>query len=373
MSPPFAQLLHWQRGGEPITGSGGWRFAFTGTDRLRRMDRVWQALLSALPYSPTAFVSAAFDDTSALPSVLRLPALLRRDQVELEQSVPSELAAQLLAADPQLRLGEQPSMTAPGSTPTRAQHRLLVERALAAIERDRVRKVVVGRDEFVPADPEVCGRALEALAAAYPDVWTFAVDGLLGATPELLLARTGERFRTRVLAGTAREPGVLVSDERRVSEHRLAADPVLTSLGEVAVLDEVHPEPHLLELPNLWHLATDIAGRVLDPAVSPLALVDRLHPTPAVAGVPQQPAVALIEELEFRDRGRYAGPVGWLDGEGNAEICLALRCGQLEPGGVRLYAAGGIVAGADPEWEYTETEAKLEPMLDALRPGRSDS
>lgn len=373
MEEAFVDRLGWVRDGAALTGSGGWRLAFSGRDRLARMDAVWQRLADRDrgPAPLTAFLAATFDDSSALPSVLRVPRSVRRGETAWEQAVDAGLLAELAAADDGLTVGlageEIRGLAAPGESAGRAGHRRLVEAALGAIAGGAADKIVVARDEYVRADDARCARALEALAASYPQTWTFAVDGLFGATPELMIARQGDRFRTRVLAGTAGDAETLLGDPRRVAEHRLAADAVLGELAGLAVLDDERPAAYPLQLPNLWHLATDISGRVADPASSPLRLITALHPTPAVAGVPTKRAVELINEFEPRDRGRYAGPVGWMDAAGNGEIGLALRCGQREPGGVRCYAGGGIVAGADPEWEYAETEVKLQPMRRALR------
>jgi menaquinone-specific isochorismate synthase len=140
---------------------------------------------------------------------------------------------------------------------------------------------------------------------------------------------------------------------------------VIDGLARVLTLENSEPEPFVLELPNILHLATDVVGTPTG-QVGLLDVVDGIHPTAAVGGTPTDAALAIIADLETHDRGRYAGPVGWLDAAGDGEIGLALRCGQVDGHSIRLYAGGGIVAGADPAAELAETEGKLRPMREAL-------
>jgi menaquinone-specific isochorismate synthase len=123
--------------------------------------------------------------------------------------------------------------------------------------------------------------------------------------------------------------------------------------------------PYTLKLPNVWHLASDIAGE-LSPEVSSLDIVKALHPTAAVAGTPTSHAVTLISEIEGFDRGRYAGPVGWMGANGDGQWAIGLRCAQRFNDRIEAYAGGGIVSDSIPEKEYVETEMKFRPVLDAL-------
>jgi menaquinone-specific isochorismate synthase len=241
-----------------------------------------------------------------------------------------------------------------------------------------LRKVVLARDVHATAERPFDSRAvLMRLSARYPDCYTFACGGLVGATPELLIRRDGDEARSLVLAGTtprgatpeddARLAARLLGSAKEVEEHLYAAASVRDVLAPLCESLDVSP-PELLTLPNVHHLATRVVGRLATDR-SALALAAALHPTAAVGGDPTDVAVELIRELESMDRGRYAGPVGWLDANGNGEWCIALRCAELDGNRARLFAGCGIVAGSDPATELAETLAKLRPMLMALDPG----
>ena len=213
---------------------------------------------------------------------------------------------------------------------------------------------------------------------------TFAVDGLVGATPELLVRRHGRRISSRVLAGTGwpersgeHTAGVvatnLLASDKDITEHRYAVDSVADALRGIAEDVRVPRTPHALPLANLTHLVTDItarlpahAPRTADSPTSALALAARLHPTAAVGGTPREAAVRLLTELEPTPRGRYAAPVGWLDAAGNGEFGLALRCARLDATGATLVAGCGIVADSDPAKELREAQVKMLPISDAL-------
>ena len=240
-----------------------------------------------------------------------------------------------------------------------------------------VSKVVLARDVVVETAADLDLRAvLGALNQAYPSTWTFSVAGMVGATPELLLGVQDGRVESRVLAGTYRvqaDPAAEMDSAREqlggvkdTVEHRYAIDSLESSLATVSSDLHVDAKPHLLVLKNVIHLASDAHG-TLDAGQSILDVAKLVHPTAAVGGMPRDEAAALISQLEGADRGRYAGPVGWIDGEGNGQLGIALRCGQLEDRNrIRLWAGAGIVAGSDPASELAETWAKFAPMLSAL-------
>jgi menaquinone-specific isochorismate synthase len=253
--------------------------------------------------------------------------------------------------------------------------------AVRRIEDGDLAKVVLARDLLVAADVPLDPRRLLArLAARFPDCWTFAVDDLLGATPELLLRRTGRRLSARVLAGTAprgagaddaRLADALLSSDKDRAEHSLAVRSLVDALLPFCADLDVPAEPDLLTLANVRHLATDVTGtqrsRGAAGSAGLLDLVGAVHPTAAVCGTPTDRAGALIAELEGMDRGRYAGPVGWLDTRGDGEFGLALRCAELTgPLSARLFAGCGIVAGSDPAAELAETQAKFAAFRAAL-------
>ncbi|MEY3407708.1 MAG: hypothetical protein RL038_769, partial [Actinomycetota bacterium] len=211
------------------------------------------------------------------------------------------------------------------------------------------------------------------------ECWAFAVDGLVGATPELLVKRKGDVVTSRVLAGTIRRDKDLDKDanlaekllasDKDQAEHEYAVSSVAQVLAAHCTDLNVPSHPELLQLANVQHLATDINGRLAD-RIPVLSLIASLHPTAAVCGTPTERAANLIRSLEGMDRGRYAGPVGWMDAKGDGEFGIALRCGEIDSDDnrkIRLFAGCGLVAGSNPESELAETNAKLEPMRYALR------
>lgn len=253
-----------------------------------------------------------------------------------------------------------------------------VARAVDRIDNSALEKVVLARDYAVWSKrPFDSRRLLTRLHERFPGCFTFLIDGLVGASPELLLRKTGTHVESVALAGSARRSpdpeedrsigmALLASDKDR-REHEMAADSVgeaLRLLCERVVRDA---EPHLMELPNVRHLATSFHG-VASTETTAMALIAELHPTAAVGGRPTEAAMELIGELEKMDRGRYAGPVGWLDSGGNAEFAIALRCAELSGARARLFAGAGIVEGSLPEAELEETRLKLQAMLEALEP-----
>lgn len=252
-----------------------------------------------------------------------------------------------------------------------------VAAAVQRIQSGALDKVVMARDVVVTAGDEIDPRHLLAtLADAYPNTWTYSVDGLIGATPEMLVRRRKGLVTSRVLAGTIRRTGddehdlalaaSLARSSKDLEEHEYAVRSVADALSPHCSSMNVPESPFVLHLPNVMHLATDVAG-VLHEDVSSLALAESLHPSAAVCGTPTLAARDLIAELEQMDRGRYAGPVGWLDATGDGEWGIALRCGALEtPSQIRLFAGCGIVAGSEPESELFESDAKLVPMRQAL-------
>jgi menaquinone-specific isochorismate synthase len=241
---------------------------------------------------------------------------------------------------------------------------------------DKLRKVVLARDVHASADCPIDVRVLlSRLAARYPGCYTFACDGLVGATPELLISKDSWEVRSLVLAGTTPRGATQAEDSRLArgllesakenEEHGYAAASLRETLSPLCAAMYVTPRPELIRLPNVQHLGTRVNG-TLAAARSALALVAAVHPTAAVGGTPTDAAVEVIRELESMDRERYAGPVGWIDANGNGEWGIALRCAQLDGSRARLFAGCGIVAGSDPAAELAETETKLRPMRNAL-------
>jgi menaquinone-specific isochorismate synthase len=217
------------------------------------------------------------------------------------------------------------------------------------------------------------------MARRFPSCFTYVCDGLVGASPELLVRRFGRQAESLVLAGTvargadetetaALEHGLLTSSKDR-HEHRLAADSVCATLRGITGEVEADAEPSILRLANLSHLATHVQAWLPHDGPSALALAAALHPTAAVGGVPTATSLELIRALEAAPRDRYAGPVGWVDANGDGEFALALRCAQLDGARARVWAGAGIVAESDPDAEVRETTVKLEAALTALLSG----
>ena len=254
--------------------------------------------------------------------------------------------------------------------------------AAKAVERIRAReisKVVLARSlRAVTEDPIDPRHVLHRLLRAYPMAWNYLVDGMVGATPELLVRRHRTLITSRVLAGTVsldpertdplRRAEQLAGSGKDIAEHEFAVASVAEALEPYCAAMNVPEAPSVLTLPNVMHLATDITG-VVEPDISSLALAGALHPSAAVCGTPTFFAGETIAELESMDRGRYAGPIGWVDSDGDGEWVIALRGGFINPAHpdeIRLFAGAGIVADSDPQAELAETEAKFIPMLQAL-------
>ena len=257
----------------------------------------------------------------------------------------------------------------------------VVADAVARISAGELEKVVLARDLVATAsDPVDVRWPLGRLAETYPMCWTFHVDGMFGATPEMLVRRERGLVTSRVLAGTIRRTGdderdlalaaTLAHSSKDLEEHEYAVRSVADALEPHCSSMNVPEAPFVLHLPNVMHLATDVAGVVHDAAtVSSLQLAEALHPSAAVGGTPTPVATALIAGIEGMDRDRYAGPVGWMDASGDGEWGIALRSARLEGRTVRLFAGCGFVADSDPAAELAAAQAKLVPVRHALTAG----
>jgi menaquinone-specific isochorismate synthase len=257
----------------------------------------------------------------------------------------------------------------------------VVAEAVRRITAGALGKVVLARDLVATAANRIDVRwPLSRLAATYPMCWTFHVDGLFGATPEMLVRRERGLVTSRVLAGTIRRTGddtrdlalaaTLARSSKDHEEHEYAVRSVADALEPHCSSMTVPETPFVLHLPNVMHLASDVAGVVHDATtVTSLQLAASLHPSAAVGGTPTSAAVSLISEIEGMTRGRYAGPVGWMDTTGDGEWGIALRSAEIAGNTVRLFAGCGIVADSDPEAELAETQAKFVPVRDSLTVG----
>lgn len=401
------EALVWGRRGAGLVGFGEVaRCTADGPGRFAELRRWWAAVSAAaevddavgLPGTgPVAFSAIAFSSTSSYASRLVVPRLvvgrsgdtgwitLTTDDPDAELST---AAAEGLLSDlledpsPERDLVPGEDRLVPGQVSER-QYEESVRAGVRAIGSGELTKLVLARDAVAELGADIAvSQVLRELALRYADCWTYSVDGLIGSTPEMLVMVTGDTARARVLAGTldratapAGDDGyasrMLSGSEKQRHEHRLAIDSLTAELGPLVTGMTAPEEPFVLELPNVWHLASDVEAqlRVDDDGGSPSALdlAEVLHPTAAVCGTPTAAADELILQLEGMDRGPYAGPVGWVDAAGNGEFGIALRGGVVEsPTRVRLYAGCGIVAASDPAAELAESWAKMRPMREAL-------
>ena len=381
------------------TGLVGWgeaaRAQFAGTERFSRAQRWWAGWLAdadiadevSMPGSgPVLFASFAFDpQPGASVGVVPQAVIGRREGVTWLTVVAASAREARHAIDETVAALRHPAAVPPAPVGVAYSEGSLsvpewqaaVGEAVRRIDNGELDKVVLARDVVVTADSPIDPRfLLSRLASRYPSCWTFSVDGLLGATPEMLVRRIGDTVTSRVLAGTMRRSSDATSDASLAealldsakdhAEHEYAVQSVALSLAAHCTDLDVPSTPRLLRLANVQHLATDVTGVLADGAPV-LALAASLHPTAAVCGTPTERAFAVIRELEGMDRGRYAGPVGWVDARGDGEFGIALRCAAIEADDrLRLYAGCGLVSGSDPELELAESQAKLVAMRDAL-------
>ena len=409
-------VLCWTRREAGLVGFGEVaRFTATGPERFLEADIWWRHLVLEAEISdavdcpgtgPVAFGSFAFSKVSAHESRLIVPEIvvglrdgkawltqLTFDDGELTAAGARAALRRWLDADgdgptaEQSSPSEQSSRDAKLSTGslTEADWMAAVAEGVAEIRAGALEKLVLARD-IVATVPDGVNAAeiLRQLAVRYRECWTYGVDGLVGSTPEMLIQVEGRTAQARVLAGTldrrdaegmAGSPmefaeRVLAGSEKQRHEHDIAIASLTTQLAPFSEAMNAHSEPFILELPNVWHLASDVKAELTEVeghVPTCLALINALHPTAAVCGTPTTVAGALIRKLEHLDRGPYAGPVGWLDAAGNGEWGIALRGAVIEsPDTVRLYAGCGVVEGSVPEAELAETWAKFRPMLESL-------
>ncbi len=381
--------LAWVRRGD---GHVGWgvaaRLDVAGSNRFAEAQQWWKELTASavvrdeigVPGSGlVCFGSFGFTDTDASELVVPEVIVGRRGGITWVTTISG---ASSLAGPPELTTYEPDPLGAVAfadGARSGTEWAGIVADAVKRITSGELDKVVLARDLIaISPNPIDLRWPLRRLAAAYPNCWTFSVDGLIGATPELLVRREKGLITSRVLAGTIRRTGddahdlalaaSLARSSKDLEEHEFAVRSVADALKPHCKSMNVPETPFVLHLPNVMHLASDVAGVAANGA-SALGLAAALHPSAAVCGTPTDVARDVIGEIEGMPRDRFSGPVGWMDAAGDGEWCIALRCGQADPEDptrMRLFAGAGIVAGSDPEAELAETNAKLVPMRDAL-------
>jgi salicylate biosynthesis isochorismate synthase/menaquinone-specific isochorismate synthase len=255
-----------------------------------------------------------------------------------------------------------------------------VSRAVELIRAGRMEKIVLAREVQVHAPREYDPAAVfGVLREAFSSCFVFCVGRgdatLVAASPELLVRREGQRVSTLALAGSTRrsaDPAVdahlgerLMRNDSYREEHAIVARRIERTLHPYAIWVAAAPEPTLVRIANIQHLATPIRAQLAAP-VEAIELAGLMHPTPAVGAEPARLTLELIPALEGLDRGWYSGPVGWTDASGDGEFCVALRCALLRGNVARCYAGNGIVRSSDPVAELAETELKLAALLPLL-------
>ena len=357
-------------------------------NRIVAAARLWRRVAPAegaiavggFAYRPDRDPTGAWAGFPAL--LFRVPALAvmrRRGRTFVTASKPD--------ADGLLDLGSS-AVRAPGArklsiTPLRnpLAWTAAVQDVAARLRSGEAEKVVLAREVLARGDGVVsAGMVVRGLRAAYPSCFTYLVAGadgtaFAGASPELLVRRTGNRAFAQPMAGSVARGASDVEDERLarqlaasakdVSEHRVVSKFVQDALRPYSSAVSARG-PEVVRFTNIQHLATSVEAELREPAADALTLAAALHPTPAVGGWPRAAADVLIDELEGMERGWYAGAVGWIDGRGDGEFAVALRCGLLWEDGARLYAGVGVMPDSDPARELEETELKFKALLTAL-------
>jgi len=383
---PDSAPVSWVRGGDGLVGWGSYaKTAVRGANRFADARKWWHQQLEKFAISdsvhlsgtgPVLFASFSFDPDEE--SVLVIPKIvvgMRNGSSWItwigDQPQPALQEEKEMLADAEFNWGD-------GSL-SPAEWQLRVAKAIDEIEKTELEKVVLARDLIVNSHrPIDVRKILRNLGSEYPSTWIFAVDGLVGATPELLLRLSRGMVTSRVLAGTISKTGddekdlalaaSLARSSKDLEEHEYAVRSVADALDPFCTSTNVPDSPFVLHLANVMHLATDVTGALIESkkSVDAFTILEKLHPSAAVCGTPTNIASEVIKRIEGMSRGRYACPVGWLDARGDGELGIALRCGQIKENEIQIYAGCGIVAGSNPEKELTESNAKFAPMRSAL-------
>jgi menaquinone-specific isochorismate synthase len=384
---PARDGVSWVRGGQGLVGWGVYaKTTVRGPHRFRDARQWWHQQRATLSVTntlnisgtgPLLFTSFSFDENEE--SVLLIPEIVvgarsglswitwigDKAQPYLPKKAPDLLHPEFTWRDGSLSPNEWMSRVAT---------------AIGEIEIGELEKVVLARDLIAVTDNDIDARPLlNNLSQNYSATWTFSVDNLIGATPELLLRLSRGMVTSRVLAGTISKTGddekdlalaaSLARSSKDLEEHEYAVRSVADALEPFCTSTNVPESPFVLHLANVMHLATDVTGALIESKVDvdAFSLLSRLHPSAAVCGTPTHIAMQAISSLEGMNRGRYAGPVGWIDAHGDGELGIALRCGEIQGSSIRIFAGCGIVSGSNPEKELNESNAKFAPRRSALQ------
>lgn len=378
----------WIRSGDGLIGFGEYKkIELTGEDRFEKAKAWWQTQLSEFKIQnnvhgsgtgPILFGSFSFDPNEK--SILVIPKIIlgKKAGKSWVTWIGDNTQPNFSTLSKSLPGGE---ITWSDGALSESQWKDQVSFAVDSIKQNKLEKVVLARDQVAASTVAINTRGLlQRLEIEYPSTWLFLVDGLIGATPELLVRLSKSLVTSRVLAGTIRKTGnedrdlalaaSLAKSSKDLEEHEYAVRSVADALAPFCSSTNVPESPFVLHLSNVMHLATDVTGVLNDSAKQAdiFTLIQQLHPSAAVCGTPTNAAKKFIIDFEKMNRERYAGPVGWIDANGDGEIAIALRCGQLSQDNksIRIFAGCGVVAGSDPANELAESQAKLMPMRTAL-------
>jgi menaquinone-specific isochorismate synthase len=378
----------WIRSGDGLIGFGEYKkIELTGEDRFEKAKAWWQIQLSEFKIQnnvhgsgtgPILFGSFSFDPNEK--SILVIPEIIlgKKAGKSWVTWIGNDTQPNFSTISNSLPSGE---ITWSNGALSESQWKDQVSFAVDSIKQNKLEKVVLARDQVAASTVAINTRGLlQRLEIEYPSTWLFLVDGLIGATPELLVRLSKSLVTSRVLAGTIRKTGnedrdlalaaSLAKSSKDLEEHEYAVRSVADALAPFCSSTNVPESPFVLHLSNVMHLATDVTGVLNDSAKQAdiFTLIQQLHPSAAVCGTPTNAAKKFIIDFEKMNRARYAGPVGWIDANGDGEIAIALRCGQLsrDNKSIRIFAGCGVVAGSDPSNELAESQAKLMPMRTAL-------
>jgi menaquinone-specific isochorismate synthase len=351
-----------------------------GPNRILELNQSWQALVNSAEVTDQAnllgsgliaFGAITFAAESEAESVLVIPSAV----IGFYGEHYFVSTFNLDNFQPEITTPTKTSLSFSSGDISAEQFSSNVAQALELINQQRISKIVLARDLVASAKDFEAGSALYRLQNNYPTCYSYLVDGMLGASPELLVSVQQSKVSARVLAGTAgRGTDVEVDQaigqalshsQKNLHEHKYAIESLVASLEEHCSNIEASEIPFSLVLPNLWHLATDVTAELKTETTS-LELLNSLHPSAAVAGTAKQEALKLIQEIEQTDRGRYAGPIGWLSANGDGIWAIALRGAQYKENQLTAFAGCGIVQESNPESELAETNLKFKAVLENL-------
>ena len=382
---PDQQPFTWVRNGEGLVGWGIYAsIKVKGAKRFEDARNWWHQQLDSFEINnevhgpgtgPVLFTSFSFDENEESELVIPKVVVGTRNQSTWITWIGNESQPKLIE-----RAVANPIPTIKWREADVSHWKEKVLTAVSEIQEDVLDKVVLAREIIADAESDIDPRSvLRNLAKEYPGTWVYSNNGLIGATPELLIRLSNSMVVSRVLAGTISKTGdddkdlalaaSLARSSKDLEEHEYAVRSVADALSPFCSSTNVPDSPFVLHLSNVMHLATDVTGAIKEShkVVDIFSILAKLHPSAAVCGTPTSVAAELIKRIEGINRRRYAGPIGWVDSKGDGEQGIALRCGYINGKEVHAFAGCGIVAGSDAAKEVAESQAKFLPIINALR------